>query len=56
MLRLIAAFTLVLVCAGCQAGATAAGPARADRNPHIPLWGPPDNSGGNGAGGGGGGM
>ncbi len=55
MLRLIASFALLLLVTGCEAGALHNGAAAGARDPHLQLWGPPDNSGGNGGGGGGGG-
>lgn len=58
MVRLIASLTLLLLCTGCQAGAPPPGTAMGAREPHVRLWGPPDNiaNGAGGGGGGGGGM
>jgi hypothetical protein len=55
MVRLIASLALLWLLTGCQAGAPTAGAAVSAREPHIQLWGPPDNSGGNSGGSGGGG-
>jgi hypothetical protein len=56
MVRMIASVALLLLYAGCQAGALPTGTAKAAREPQVQLWGPPDNFGGTGDGGGGGPM
>jgi len=56
MLRLIACFALLLFLTGCLSGASSGRAAGGAHEPHVQLWGPPDNSGiGSGGGGGGGG-
>jgi hypothetical protein len=56
MTRLIASLVLLLLSAGCQAGVLPACPTMGVREPHVRLWGPPENTGVTGNGGGGGGM